>query len=68
VSRCVLLLSLVAATVPVARAGLLDHWEIIYEESEASGESQTVGQADVREVQDRPPERAGPRDLLESAP
>ena len=31
-------------------------------------ESTTLGQADVREVQDHPPERPGPRDLLESAP
>jgi len=35
---------------------------------ERDHEGTTVGQADVREVQDHPPPRRGPRDLPEPAP
>jgi hypothetical protein len=38
---------------------------LVWTNSERDHEGTTVGQADVREVQDHPPSRAGPRDLPE---
>ena len=53
--------SSVAAAVPAARAAALDH------RLERDHEGTTVGQADVREVQDHPPPRRGAGDLPEPA-
>src|SRR6476646_2814044 len=58
----------VAATKTDSRAGLRKLLVSNRRRERSERESTTVGQADVREVQDHPPERAGPRDLLESAP
>src|SRR5581483_1941183 len=60
--------STVAAAETVSRAGLAGLLVFNRRRERSERESTTVGQADVREVQDHPPERAGPRDLLESAP
>ena len=49
----------VAATEPVARAGPKAPLICSQDESEASVESTTVGQTDVREVQDHPPATGG---------
>src|SRR5437763_14803566 len=48
------------------RTGLQSHAARIT--PERTHEGTTVGQADVREVQDHPAPRPGPRDLLEQAP
>ena len=53
---------MVAAAAPAARATPSGS------SAERDHEGTTVGQADVREVQDHPPPRAGPRDLPEPAP
>jgi hypothetical protein len=63
--RCVCFSAVVAATVPVSRAPPEEPLQITHDESEAR-ESTTVGQADVREMQNHPPARAGPRHLLKS--
>ena len=58
----------VAAAETVSRAEL---WELLVlnrRRERSERESTTLGQTDVREVQDHPAQRPGPRYLLESAP